>query len=252
MTKRGKYMNMQVMGRDASIRHSLPETRIFTSKNLHEMINKYRTVIAKPNFGTGGAGVIKVSRINGGKYAVHFGTTNRVITGNTSVLAYLRRFAKAQPYIVQRYVSLAKVNGRPIDVRVMVQRKTGVPWTVTGKIAKVAGPHHIITNVARSRGYVLSARGALTKTFSRKQSEVILKKLDRICLRAARQIGIAYGRRTLGFDMAVDRKGKVWVLEANPKPAIGFFKRLKNKSYYRHILRLAPSKEYHRYFTGKV
>ncbi len=252
MTKRGKHANIQVMGRDHSIRASLPETRIFTSKSFYEMLNRYVTVILKPNFGTGGAGVIKVSRLHDGKYSIHFGTTKRVLKGQKAALVYLRRFTTAKSYIVQRYISLAKVNGRPFDLRVMVQRKNGVPWTVTGKLAKVAGPNRIITNVARSNGYVLSAMNALTRTFSTKQSAAILENLDRICLHASRQLGMAYGRRTLGFDMAVDQKGEIWVLEANPKPAIAFFKRLKNKSYYRKILLLAPSTSYGRHFTGKI
>jgi glutathione synthase/RimK-type ligase-like ATP-grasp enzyme len=252
MTKRGKHMNIVVMGHDKSIRSSLPETRLYSSENFNNMINRYGTIIVKPNFGTGGAGVLKVSRLRDGKYSVHYGTSKRIIVGQNAVLSFLRRFTSATSYIVQQYVTLARINGRPFDLRVMVQRKEGVPWTVTGKLAKVAGPNYIVTNVARSKGYALSAMGALTRNFSTKQSAAILGNLDRVCLHAAKQIGIAYGRRTLGFDMAVDKNGKIWVLEANPKPAIGFFKWLKNKSYYRKILKMAPSKAYHWYFTGKV
>jgi hypothetical protein len=147
---------------------------------------------------------------------------------------------------------MCKVNGRPFDLRVMVQRKKGIPWTITGKLAKIAGPNHIITNTARSKGYVLPALNALTKTFSRKQSELILNRLDQICLHAAKQLGKAYGIRTYGFDMAVDHNGDTWVFEANERPAIAFFRKLKDKSYYHKILATAPTKDYHKHFTGGI
>lgn len=252
MTKRGKHMNIVVMGRDHSIRSSLPETQIFSKQSFLTMMDRYGTVILKPNFGSGGAGVIKVSRLSGGKYRIHLGTTTRILSNKSAALVYLRRFTGAKQYIVQRYISMAKVKGRPFDLRVMVQRRAGVPWTVTGRLAKVAGPNWVITNVARSKGYVLTAMNALTRTFPKNKAAAILKQMDKVCLHAARQLDTAYGRRTLGFDMAVDDKGNVWVLEANPKPAIGFFKKLKDKTYYRRILATAPSTSYERYFTGKV
>ena len=250
MTTRGKYMNIKVMGRDPSILSSLPETTIFTGENFDQMVKKYGTVILKPNKGSGGVGVMKVSRLSEGKYSVHSGTVKKVFTNKADVHLHLIRSTSSRTYIVQRYISLAKINGSPFDIRVMVQRKTGVPWMVTGKLAKVAGPNHIVTNVARSKGYVLPAISALTKTFSSEKSKSILKKLDGICLRAAKKLEEAYGFRTIGFDIAIDQEGSPWILESNSKPAISFFRKLNDKSYYQKILQMAPSKDYLKHFTS--
>jgi len=40
----------------------------------------------------------------------------------------------------------------------------------------------------------------------------------------------------VGFDMGVDKSGNVWMIEANPKPALSLFKRLKDPSMYRQIV----------------
>ncbi|MEW9674059.1 YheC/YheD family protein [Ammoniphilus sp. 3BR4] len=243
-------MNIKVMGRDPSILSSLPETKIFTSKNFDEMMDQYGTVILKPNSGGGGAGVMKVSRLSGGEYLIHRGTVKKVLSSKEGALGYLIRNTSSRTYIVQQYIPMSTINGRPFDLRVMVQRKKEVPWIITGKLAKVAGPHHIITNVARSKGYVLSATSALTKTFSNEKAESILKKLDEICLRAAKQLEEAYGFKTIGFDMAIDKEGNPWVLESNSKPAISFFRKLNDKSYYRNMLKMAPSKDFGKHFTS--
>ncbi|WP_276351433.1 YheC/YheD family protein [Cohnella caldifontis] len=252
MRKRGKYAYAQIMKTDPFVRSSIPDTKFFTGESFNRMINRYGTVIVKPNWGLGGAGVIKVSRRSSGKYLIHVGTNRRVFSSQTAALDFLRPYTSRKPYIVQRYISMCRVKGRPFDLRIMVQRKKGVPWTITGKLAKVAGPNRIITNTARSKGYVLPAISALTHTFSKSRSKAILNRMEQICLRAARKLGMAYGIRTYGFDMAVDRKGNTWVFEANEKPAIAFFKRLKDKSYYHQILATAPTTQYHRHFTGKI
>jgi len=248
MTIRGKYMNMKVMGRDPSILSSLPDTKLFSNKNFDEMIQKYETVIIKPNAGGGGAGVMKVSRLPEGKYLVHKGAGKKVLSSKAAALRYLEGSTISRRHIVQQYIPLSTIDGCPFDLRVMIQRKKGVPWTITGKLAKVAGANHFITNVARSRGYVLPALSALTKSFSDKKAETILKKLDRICLSAAKQLEIAYGFQTIGFDIAIDQKGNPWILESNSKPAISFFRKLQDKSLYRRMLEMAPSKEYRKHF----
>lgn len=252
MRKRGKLAYGQVMGRDPFVRPSLPETKMFSGESFDQMINRYGAVIVKPNWGLGGQGVMKVSRLSNGKYLIHYGMNRQVFSSKTAALVRLRQYISHRPYIVQRYISMCKVNGRPFDLRVMLQRKKGIPWTVTGKLAKVAGPNRIITNTARSKGYVLPAMSALTKTFSRRQSELILNKLDQICLHAAKLLGKAYGLRIYGFDMAVDRNGNTWVFEANERPAIAFFRKLKDKSYYHKILATAPTKNYDKHFTGGI
>ncbi|MBP1934498.1 YheC/YheD family protein [Ammoniphilus resinae] len=241
-------MNMKVMGRDPSLLSSLPETKLYTEVNFDMMIQRYETVILKPNRGGGGAGVMKVSRLVGGKYIIQRGAMKKVFSSRASTIGYINQYKSSKTYIVQRYIPLSTIDDSPFDLRVMVQRKKGVPWTITGKLAKVAGTNHFITNVARSRGYILPALSALTKSFSNKKAAAILKKLDRICLSAAKQLEAAYGFQTIGFDIAIDQKGNPWILESNSKPAISFFRKLQDKSFYRQMLDMAPSKDYRKHF----
>lgn len=235
MSRKGKYANYLVLQRDPSLRPALPQTRQFNSGNFSQMIDSYGSVIVKPTFGSRGVGVTKVSQLGRNRYLIHRGVKQVTRYGKGLAYAYLKQKAGKKPYIVQRYVHLARVNNHPIDLRVMVQRKKGGPWRVTGKLAKVAGANHIITNVHRSKGYVLPTMTALTRTFSRSTASGILAKVNRVGLRAAKRMGRAYGYRKIGFDMAVDRNSKVWILEGNSRPALSLFLKLKDKSQYRMI-----------------
>jgi hypothetical protein len=238
MARRGKDANMQYMRRDASLRPFLPSTRLFHARSLYQMLRAYGSVIVKPRFGSGGVGVIKVTGLQGNRYAVRYGTSRRVIRGRAALLTHLRRVIRSKPYIVQRCIRLLHIRGRPVDFRVMVQRKTRTAsWKVTAKLAKVAGANHVITNVARSKGYVLPTLRALRTRFSRRRAISIMAGMNHIGLRAAMQVGKTYGWRTIGIDMAIDRKGKGWVLETNSKPNLSLFLKLKNKRLYRNILR---------------
>lgn len=237
MAKQGKYAKYLILRRDPSLRPSLPQTRPFNSGSLSQMLGTYGSVIVKPTFGSRGVGVTKVSQLGGNKYLIHRGVKRVARYGKAGAYAYLKGKVGKKPYIVQRYVHLARVGNRPLDLRVMVQRKKGGPWKITGKLAKVAGANHIITNVHRSKGYALPAMTALTKTFSRSAASAILGRVNWVGLRAAKKMGPAYSLRKIGFDMAVDRNGKVWILEGNSRPDLSLFLKLKDKSQYRTIKR---------------
>lgn len=237
VSKKGKYDNYLVLQRDPSLRPALPQTRQFTFGNFAQMVDSYGDVIVKPTFGSRGVGVTKVSQLAGNRYLIHQGVKRVARNGKAGAYAYLKGVIGKKPCIVQRYVHLAQVNNRPIDLRVMVQRRKGGPWKVTGKLAKVAGPNQIITNVHLSKGYVLPAMTALTRNFSRRTASGILAKVDQIGLQAATSMGRAYGYRKIGFDMAVDKNRRVWILEGNSRPDLSLFLKLKDKSQYWTIRR---------------
>ncbi|WP_107725747.1 YheC/YheD family protein [Desmospora activa] len=45
------------------------------------------------------------------------------------------------------------------------------------------------------------------------------------------------GIRELGVDIAVDQKGKLWILEVNTSPACSTFRLLRDKTMYRRIIK---------------
>lgn len=232
-----KLTKYRLLRASSAVSGTLPRTRTFSKRALYNFLARYPKVIAKPTGGSGGAGVMMVTDSGGGSFRVHRGARIRTVQGKHGVYQYLRARIKTS-YLIQRGISLARVNGRPFDVRVMVQRKPGSRWTVTGMLAKVAGRGYIITNVKRSGGYVLPLSTAIRRSNIRGVStSAVLARLARVALFAARRLDDYYSsQQVFGFDMGVDASGKVWIIEANLRPDISLFQKLRNKSMYHTIL----------------
>jgi hypothetical protein len=234
MTKsKTKWSKYKILKRDQALAKALPETTSFSEANLTKALESNRALILKPSVGSGGAGVIQVTHAENHSYQVHTGKVKYYVT-KAKLYPFLHGKIKGKPYLIQQRINLIRVFTRPCDFRVMVQRKSGSDWKVTGKLAKVAGHGYIVTNIQRSRGTVLPAETALHHT---KLPTKILSKMDHIALTTAKRLNTAYPSiRILGLDMGVDNEGHVWIIEANFRPALSLFKHLRDKTMYNRIL----------------
>jgi hypothetical protein len=218
------------------LRRALPTTRTLTEANFRTMLDRYRQIIAKPVGSYGGSGVMKVTARGDGRCSVHYGSRMKVLPDAEAAYNFIRSKVGKARYLVQRCISLARIGGRPFDLRVMVQRSGGSPWQVTGKLAKVAGSGYIVTNIRRSKGYVLPARTAILRSNLRGSAPRILKRVDRVSLSAVRRLHRVFRWiRAVGMDIGIDKNGKVWIIEGNFYPDLSLFLKLKDKSDYRRI-----------------
>lgn len=230
---RSKWTKHKVMSRDSLLREALPSTRLMTRENFFNMLGRYRSVIVKPTSQWGGKGVMLVS-ISSVGYCLHAERTRWYYSNREQLWSALRRRMNGS-YIVQRRIPLATVDGRPYDLRIMVQRHAGRrDWKVTGRLAKVAGRGYIVTNVDRSSGKIISLAEALRRSkLSLKRSSAVIRRIDRISLRSAKVLqGYYRSIRTVGLDIGLDTNGKIWIVEPNFKPMVGLFKNF-GKTYRR-------------------
>jgi YheC/D like ATP-grasp len=233
---KSKLTKYSVLRASSSLVSALPRTRRFSKQSLSAFLDQYKKVIVKPATGSGGAGVMLVTRKAKSRYRVQRGPSHHTLHGKLETYRYLRKKITT-PYLIQRGISLAQVNGSLFDVRVMVQRRSGSPWVVTGMLAKVAGRGYIITNVKRSKGRVLPIRSAIQRSSIRGASaSAIIARLRRIAILAANRLARYYARqKVFGLDMGIDASGRVWIIEANLRPDITLFLKLADKSMYNHI-----------------
>jgi D-alanine-D-alanine ligase-like ATP-grasp enzyme len=130
------------------------------------------------------------------------------------------------------------VNGRPFDIRVVVQRRRhSGRWKVTGKVAKVAGNGYIVTNISRSKGTVLPVKTAISKSsLGGLSADSLLSRIKRVAILAAERLRKIYpDQRIYGMDIGLDHRGDVWIIEANRRPILSHFLKLKDKTMYRRI-----------------
>ncbi|MDT8861220.1 YheC/YheD family protein [Alkalihalobacillus sp. MEB130] len=237
---KNKYVRYLLLKESEKLAPHLPETIGFSQSALWEMLSKYSHVILKPVIGQRGKGIIKVSSMDSETYEIHSELEKTLIRGKNETYEYLLTKIGNQSYMIQYRIALAEINGCPIDLRVMVQRKKiEDPWKVTGKAVKVAGSGFIVTNNERSNGTILSVKEAMEQLSINKQTKrKILKKIDQVTIDAV-EVLTQYmpNHRAFGFDIGIDNTNHIWIIEANRSPMVSHFKKLSNQRQYERIMR---------------
>lgn len=233
---RGKWTKHNIMRMSPALRLALPDTRLLNQRNFIVFMRTYKHVIVKPSNGSGGAGVMQVTAAGNGYCTVRYGKIKKTINGLHPTYAFLRSKIK-RTYIIQQRIPLAQWKRKPFDVRVMVQRRRGSNWVVTGTLAKIAGSGYFITNLVRSKGKAVPLHAAIRHSnIQGSSSKHIQQQIHRLALTSARHLQTYYRIHTIGLDVGIDPNGKVWLIEANFMPDKTYFLRLKDKTMYRRIM----------------
>lgn len=159
-----------------------------------------------------------------------------IISEDEKLYNYLQRYVKKNKYIVQQAISLAEIDNKPFDIRIMLQRKQSSPtWIITGMVAKVASRRYFVTNGASKVMHVPDAIKASNIKDDKYELEII-QTLEKIALLTAQSLSKIYPkRRVFGLDVGLDTNGKPWIFEANCSPSLAFFKLLKDREMFKKI-----------------
>jgi len=194
----------------------IPPTMLFTEGNLSRMLARYGCVVVKPQRGTGGAGVAKVAREDGG-YAVTVGASKRRYRSFAGLVKALRRIRRGRRYLIQRCVPLATIGGRPIDYRVKIV-KEGSAWKIRAIVGRLARRGLFVTNLCRG-GTQLPASVGISRSLSTRLAAAKKRQMRSLTYTATAVLEQRYpGITQLGFDYGLDRSGKIWIFEVNTRP----------------------------------
>ncbi|SDX93017.1 YheC/YheD family protein [Paenibacillus sp. CF384] len=232
---RDKWLQYRILKESPILAGRLPQTWLLNRPvTLSEMLRRYQSVVLKPRDGRYGH---QIRFIRTGKEAkvYHIHREKKTITaaGIRQLYNKLGSITRSSRYIIQIRLRLAQIQGRPFDIRIMVQRTKGAysPWRVTGSYAKVAAKGYLITNVA-SR--IIPVKAAMKEACIYDQGLSV--KAERIAVLAAKRLGRRYPHlRQVGFDIGIDKKQRIWIIEGNYKPDLLPFMLLDNAAMNRRI-----------------
>jgi len=206
----------------------LPDTEEFSAEALREWLSRYDLVYVKPINGTGGRGVYRIERERDGKYRlfghdVHRRNPVSDACGLDAAVDRMTDAAKDGGYLVQQGVDLRLLPERNCDLRLLLQKENGA-WRATGTAVRVGRKGSPVSNL-HGGGTGHRSEPFLTERFGKRRCKQILQECERLALAAARAIEANYGRMLeLGFDLGIDTKGKVWLIEVNTMPQRDLFK----------------------------
>lgn len=235
----GKLRVSRMLRRDPATAHFVPRTADFSRKQLKKMASRFEILYIKPNIGSLGIGIHKLRRRKGGGYQLTSVISRKQISrafGNLDqVYEHIRKTRKFGKLIIQRGIPLDRIEGKPYDIRAMVQRKPNGPWTCTALIAKVALPNRIVTNA--HQGAKLYQLSRLWKMQGMRAAPSLANNefIEESALKISKSLSRRYGgMREMGIDFAIDRSKRLWVLEVNTNhPQYGAFKKIDRAAYNR-------------------
>lgn len=231
--RNSKWSQYHSLHQKKSLRPFLPATELCTKQTLLFYLNTYPEVIIKPCVGQQGRGIVKLSITEDMTFEVHEKQNKTFKDDFDQLYKYIYElYLSKKDYIVQQRISLTEINGNPFDVRVITQFDEG-KWIVSGTVVKVAAKDYFVSNRASK---LLTLENALSKVESDISVERCAKWIETVCKRASKSLcKNNRGLSIIGFDIGIDSKGAVWVIEGNYAPSLSMFYMFGNNEIHEKV-----------------
>ncbi|EFM10215.1 conserved hypothetical protein [Paenibacillus curdlanolyticus YK9] len=235
----GKWRVYTALEQQPALRPLLPATWLFQrgADLIGQLRKQPNGLFLKPSAGMQGRGALRIQSQSDGSLAIA-GRTKR--SNQPFALSYaaperaeasqwLERFIGSATYLVQPYLSLSDEEGRPHDVRLLVQKDGSGRWQATGAACRV-GANGGVTSNLHGGGAAVAAFTRLSQLYGERIADRLLTRMEEAALLAAPAIERHFGRfAEFGFDFGITPTGKLWLLEANSKPGRQSFRRIGDK-----------------------
>lgn len=208
----------------------LPETAAYRPERLLEVLDSRGQVILKPRRGRLGVGIYLI-RKKGKRFQIHLGTKSPIMSfSSQQELAAWLEDAFDGGWLIQEFIPLAKVDGRPFDVRILVQKDGSGAWQPSGGLSRSAFRHSYITNVNHA---LRPADQVLDRAFP---GQKLLPQLEAISLQAAEFLEEAAGSLgEISVDFGLESSGTIWIIELNAKPMKSLFRSIGGESLLKTV-----------------
>jgi hypothetical protein len=238
-----KWNVHQVLVRKPNIKPFLPSTLLYCRFNdLRQELLHRSLVFLKPINGTGGRGILRIQRLPNGTYSISGRTQSRRIIPEQRVnMPKLRSMIiQKQPnqrFIIQQGIDLRLNTDSVHDYRLLIQKNGSGEWEVTGCVGRI-GPSGSVTSNLHGGGKAVPMLKLLQLWFkNQKKVTQVADDIHSFSHQLVEVLEDSYGRLCeLALDIAVDRSGRVWLLEVNTKPAREVFALIGDQSTYRKAI----------------
>lgn len=202
-----------------------PHTMPATPANIRLMMQLYSDLLLKPVNSSVGLGIIRLYRENSGWKLMRRGAQSKtggrkwikvqLSDDKTPLPGWLVQRLKRTPYMIQERLHLAEIDGRPIDLRVTVQRGLEGRWEITGLFAKVSEPGGFLTNIAQG-GSAYPAEYLLNAVFPSSTVGRLLNECRNLALAVAQHLSSHLPLLAdLGIDLGITSFEEVYFIECN-------------------------------------
>jgi glutathione synthase/RimK-type ligase-like ATP-grasp enzyme len=219
----------------------LPQTDVLQSvQQVDEWLARHPAVFLKPVRGSGGHGVLKVERV-AGEHRYRLTANKNQILAPPELHRLLQARMKKERHLLQEALSLFEVEGRKIDLRVVLHRDGGREWQPVATVPRAGAAGMAVTNLAQ---------GGEARTLEWLNEQAVhqgvpmppCEEIERVAVEASRAVtAVRPTLAFLGLDLALDTAGRLWVLDINPRPGRKVLSQDARRLAFRHLAHYAQS-----------
>lgn len=236
---KGKWEVHQILSGEKNLSQHLLPTAKFSTETFRQWIENFPIVI-KPLGGSHGIGVVKISKENEQYKIIGRNFANKSISAafhqQGSLLKWVEKFIQRKNYLIQQYADLTTSSNQPYDIRILIQKNQQGEWEITGMAARLGHSSSITSNL-HGGGGAKPVEVLLEKEFGELKTAELISQLKKLAKNVPPVIEAAHGRLfEIGLDIGIDRKGNLWIIEANSKPGRQVFTLLKDTDKRRKAL----------------
>ncbi len=217
---RSKWNQYAAMKEDPVLKRMLVPTEKYTIRGLARALKRSPILFLKPEIGGQGRGIMKIERVTSG-YLIRYGTHRKILKSSKEVLSSIHRKIGNKPYILQKGIELLTIRDRPIDFRVLLLKPKN-DWVTMGVMGKWAKKNKVVTNYSQG-GKAISVKQALRGS---KKLNVHANLFEQEVSRLGKYLAEKYFNYSsmFGLDIAMDKNGKLWIIEGNTRPGYKLFR----------------------------
>ncbi|WP_281935463.1 MULTISPECIES: YheC/YheD family protein [Paenibacillus] len=242
-----KWKAMKLFAESDKLERWIPKTFLYSPQALEQMVENYDLVYVKPGNGTGGHSVLKIKKTGGGYRLQGRKRSGRIVVTpvltKQRVIRWVNRWVQTEKirsgsFMVQQGLDLQLIPGRQADVRLLIQKNEIGNWEVTGKVLRVGAKNSPTTNLSYGDGKVLGFQTFIKSRFGLDKAKEIELECEELAHRLMEVVEERFGSMVeFGLDVGIDVNGRVWLIEANPKPGHTAFIKSKEIATYRKSIR---------------
>lgn len=216
-----KWKVYQCIRNNVYLNHYTIETEKAVTANviLRELTNR-NIVLLKPESGSQGKGIFIIEKKKNA-FVVRVNQLGKSLTKNFGSETMLKKWLNLRlmhsPFLIQPLLSLKSSDGRPFDLRIVLQKDAHGNWIELGRGIRLGKKDGMTANL-HNGGKLMSFERWFQKLPRMKRS-YLLTELEAIVDRVPNQLEQSFGPLfEIGLDIGIDQEGAIWILEANSKP----------------------------------
>lgn len=179
-------------------------------------VEKYNTIIIKPNSGSKGEGILLIEKKKDRYLLISSGNEHEM--SEEQLKEWLEdMLTEDQTYLVQPFIHSKTKQGQSFDLRLHVQKDGEGKWVLTTIYPRVASKG-IVANIS-SGGYTSMITSFLEEQFGKDYFD-IKRYLEVFSVQFATHFDSLYEEPLdeLGLDVGLDQNHKIWLYEVNWRP----------------------------------